>query len=89
MTLTVTDTAGTSTTQTFTGQTVSNNGGPSATTTQSTIVASTGYDEVASDGGVFSFDSTFYGSAGSTPLNAPVVGAGGHPRRQGVLVGGL
>ena len=32
VTLTVTNSAGTSTTQTFTGQTVSNNGGPSATT---------------------------------------------------------
>ncbi|OJU81741.1 MAG: hypothetical protein BGO10_07590 [Chlamydia sp. 32-24] len=34
VTLTVTNTQGTSTTQTFTGQTVSNNGGPSATTSQ-------------------------------------------------------
>jgi YVTN family beta-propeller protein len=34
VTLTVTNSAGTSTTQTFTGQTASRNGGPSATTTQ-------------------------------------------------------
>ena len=36
-TLTVTDTAGTSTTQVFTGQTVSNNGGPSASTSQTSL----------------------------------------------------
>jgi hypothetical protein len=34
-----------------------------------------GYRFVASDGGVFDFgDAGFYGSAGGTPLNAPVVG---------------
>ena len=36
--LTVTDSAGTSTTQVFTGQTVSNNGGPSATTTRAVTI---------------------------------------------------
>ena len=38
VTLTVTNTQGTSSTQTFTGQTVSNNGGPSAVMTQSVAV---------------------------------------------------
>ena len=37
-TLTVTDTAGTSTTQVFTGQTVSNNGGPSALASQTVVL---------------------------------------------------
>ena len=53
VTLTVTNTQGTSTAQTFTGQTVSNNGGPSATTTQA--VSTAGYDLAGSDGGVFVF----------------------------------
>ena len=39
VTLTVTDSAGTSTTQVFTGQTVSRNGGPSATTSRSVMIA--------------------------------------------------
>jgi DNA-binding beta-propeller fold protein YncE len=38
VTLTETDTAGTSTTQTFTGQTISRNGGPSAQTTQQVTI---------------------------------------------------
>jgi hypothetical protein len=33
-----------------------------------------GYDEVASDGGIFSFHQHFYGSAAAEPLAAPVVG---------------
>ncbi|MGD9795702.1 MAG: putative Ig domain-containing protein, partial [Acidimicrobiia bacterium] len=33
-----------------------------------------GYWLIAGDGGVFSFDATFRGSMGSTPLNGPVVG---------------
>ena len=41
-TLTVTNTAGTSTEQTFTGQTASNNGGPSAVTTQQIAVQTIG-----------------------------------------------
>ena len=53
VTFTVTNTQGTSTTQTFTGQTVSNNGGPSATVTQT--VSTAGYDLAGSDGGVFVF----------------------------------
>ncbi len=36
--------------------------------------ASPGYWLVASDGGVFSYGATFYGSHGGSPLNAPVVG---------------
>lgn len=40
VTLTVTNSAGTSTTQTFTGKTVSNNGGPSATTSQFVSISS-------------------------------------------------
>jgi len=43
-----------------------------------------GYRFVASDGGVFDFgDATFYGSAGSTPLNAPVVGMADTPSSDG------
>ncbi|HEY5024529.1 MAG TPA: hypothetical protein VII76_06105 [Acidimicrobiales bacterium] len=37
-------------------------------------VRSGGYWEVASDGGVFSFDAPFHGSMGGTALNAPIVG---------------
>ena len=33
-----------------------------------------GYWEVAADGGIFSFGAPFYGSAGGTRLNAPIVG---------------
>ncbi len=33
-----------------------------------------GYTEVASDGGLFDFGSPFYGSMGGHPLNAPMVG---------------
>jgi hypothetical protein len=35
---------------------------------------SQGYTEVASDGGLFTFGSPFYGSMGGKPLNAPMVG---------------
>ncbi|MGH9090223.1 MAG: hypothetical protein ACRDZR_02405 [Acidimicrobiales bacterium] len=37
-------------------------------------VPRTGYTEVASDGGLFAFGTTFYGSMGGKPLNKPVVG---------------
>ncbi len=38
----------------------------------------TGYSEVASDGGIFSFGTArFYGSMGGKPLNAPIVGIAG------------
>jgi hypothetical protein len=33
-----------------------------------------GYDEVASDGGLFSFGAPFFGSMGGKPLNEPIVG---------------
>ncbi len=33
-----------------------------------------GYDEVASDGGLFAFGTAFYGSMGGKPLNQPIVG---------------
>ncbi len=36
--------------------------------------APTGYTEVASDGGIFNFNTPFYGSEGGKPLNAPIVG---------------
>ncbi len=36
--------------------------------------SSTGYWEVASDGGIFAFGPNFLGSMGGKPLNAPVVG---------------
>ena len=43
-----------------------------------------GYRFVASDGGVFDFgDAAFYGSAGGTPLNAPVVGMADTPSSDG------
>ena len=48
-----------------------------------------GYWLVARDGGVFNYgDAGFFGSAGSLPLNAPVVGHGRHSRRRGLLAGG-
>jgi len=36
-----------------------------------------GYRFAASDGGIFSFHTPFYGSMGGKPLNAPVVGLAG------------
>ena len=72
MTLTVTDSAGTSINRVFTGQTVSNNGGPSAT--QDQLVPIGAYYEVASDGGVFSFGAPFRGAMAGGHLTAPVVG---------------
>ena len=43
-----------------------------------------GYRFVASDGGVFTYgDAGFYGSAGGTPLNAPVVGMADTPSSNG------
>jgi N-acetylmuramoyl-L-alanine amidase len=41
--------------------------------------ATGGYWLVASDGGVFSFNAPFYGSAGALPLARPVVGAAATP----------
>ena len=43
-----------------------------------------GYRFVASDGGIFSYgDAGFYGSAGGSPLNAPVVGMADTPSSNG------
>jgi len=48
---------------------------PGGTEVYTTPVPGSGYWEVASDGGVFTFGSAgFYGSMGGKPLNAPVVG---------------
>ncbi len=42
--------------------------------------AGPGYDEVASDGGLFAFgDARFYGSMGGRPIDAPVVGMASTP----------
>ena len=39
------------------------------------FTGATGYTMVASDGGIFNYgDAAFYGSAGATPLNKPIVG---------------
>jgi hypothetical protein len=55
----------------------------SATPT-STPTPTTGYWEVASDGGIFSFgDTTFYGSTGGTYLNKPIVGMAATPDGKG------
>ena len=45
--------------------------------------ASPGYWLVASDGGVFSYGATFYGSHGGSPLNAPIVGMASTPDGKG------
>ena len=42
-----------------------------------------GYWEVASDGGIFAFDSPFCGSMGGKPLNKPVVGMAATPDKLG------
>jgi hypothetical protein len=38
--------------------------------------SSGGYQEVASDGGIFAFNAPFFGSMGGKPLNKPIVGIG-------------
>ncbi len=53
VTLTVTDSAGTSTTQVFTGHTVTLDGGPSAQTSRSVTISAGGYRLAGGDGGVF------------------------------------
>ena len=42
-----------------------------------------GYWEVASDGGIFSFNAPFYGSMGGQPLNKPIVGIAADPATGG------
>ncbi len=66
-------TAATGTAQTFTVTPVTSPGGPSR-----------GYWLVASDGGVFNYgDAGFFGSAGSVPLNKPIVGMAATPDGKG------
>ena len=49
-----------------------------------------GYWLVASDGGIFTYgDAAFYGSTGASDPQQAHRGDGGHPRRQGLLAGGL
>ncbi|MDA8287500.1 MAG: hypothetical protein M0014_03415, partial [Actinomycetota bacterium] len=43
----------------------------------------TGYWEVAADGGVFAFHAPFYGSMGGKALNKPVVGIAADPATGG------
>ena len=53
---------------------------PSASATSEGATSVFGYRLVASDGGVFSFGGAgFYGSAGGTPLNKPIVGVAATP----------
>ena len=54
--------------------------GPEGT---SNTVTPYGYWEVASDGGIFGFDASFFGSQGGKPLNKPVVGMAATPGGQG------
>jgi hypothetical protein len=42
-----------------------------------------GYWVAAADGGVFAYGAPFYGSAGTTPLNAPIVGIASTPDHRG------
>jgi hypothetical protein len=39
-----------------------------------TDLSTGGYWEVATDGGIFTFNAPFYGSAGAIALNKPIVG---------------
>ena len=49
-----------------------------------------GYWLVAADGGIFAYgDAAFYGSTGEPDLEPAHRGDGRHPRRQGLLAGGL
>jgi len=53
---------------------------PSASLAAGVSLPSTGYWEVAADGGIFSFGgATFYGSMGGTQLDAPIVGMAATP----------
>ena len=53
-------------------------------------IATPGYWEVASDGGIFSYGGAqFYGSTGSLHLNAPIVGMAATPDDAGLLVAGI
>ena len=51
-----------------------------AATVPSSIGAATGYQEVAADGGIFTFGTAgFFGSEGAKPLNRPIVGMASTP----------
>ena len=64
--------------------TVSTFAGTSATTPADQFLYTTsGYWEVASDGGIFAFNVPFLGSMGGNPLNAPVVGMAATPSGHG------
>ncbi len=72
VTLTETDSTGTSTTQVFTGQTALRNGGASAMTSRLVTIPSHGYWEVGQDGGVFAFGNAgFYGSLPKSASTVP------------------
>jgi hypothetical protein len=49
-------------------------GGIGTTQALTASIARPGYEEVASDGGLFSFGAPFFGSMGGQPLNEPIVG---------------
>ena len=59
----------------FGGETVA--GGKADTWAYQTV--GSGYRFVAADGGVFTFDAPYHGSAGSLPLNQPIVGMAADP----------
>ena len=64
------------------GSATSGSGGTSQTLTERWNAS--GYWEVASDGGIFSYgDAQFYGSMGGKPLNAPIVGIAATPDGNG------
>ncbi len=64
--------------------TVNRPGGTSADGSVDRFTYTSGYWEVASDGGIFSFgDAQFYGSMGGKALNKPVVGIAATPDGQG------
>jgi YVTN family beta-propeller protein len=71
-----TNSAGTSTTQVYTGRDMLRNGGPSASASVAVRVGtSAGYWMTGADGGIFTFgDAGFFGSEGGQPLNKPIVG---------------
>ncbi len=57
---------------------------PVTSTTPVQTTSTSGYWEVASDGGIFSFgNATFYGSMGGHPLNQPIVGMAATPDGKG------
>jgi len=55
------------------------NGDNDITLAETQPITRPGYRFVAGDGGVFSFGAPFFGSAGGTPLNKPIVGMAATP----------